>query len=175
MAIGSPRPTLSGGHGPLNEPHAEELVGGGVTDRREYFIRSVSPEAIHQVVRLLLEWLGPLAAKVCVDAYSDDTAVMPSNVAVAEQTLRDSGADGTRRDPGMGVEIDTSDDQGWSTLVTYAPWSIHIEVWGVDERRPLAVLHDGATSITVRLEAAQVDGLAEVLAAVEAATLVAAT
>lgn len=109
----------------------------------------------------VLEAVRPVARLVHVDAYSDYRDGLPSDVEVAQRQLRAMGSRRRRGDPGMAVALDPENEQHWSVLWTYAPWSIHVAVWQDREgRQELATLHDGGTGIDAWLTDSEAEALA---------------
>ena len=106
----------------------------------------------------VLEVLRPSLRFGIVDAYSDYRDQLPPDIAEAERWLRQRGSDRRSGDPGMAVEVPVSDD-GWEVLCRYAPWSIHVELYG-DGPSPIGTLHDCGYSITADLNPAEASALA---------------
>lgn len=112
----------------------------------------------------VLEVLGPTLRCAAVDAYSDYNDQMPPDVAEAGRWLQQRGLDRHAGDPGMGVEVQVSDD-GWEVACRYAPWSIHVELFG-DGPSPIGTLHDCGFTITADLSPAEAAALASRLAGI---------
>ncbi len=112
----------------------------------------------------VLEVLRPALRFGVVDAYSDYNDQMPSDVAEAERWLRQRGLDRDSGDPGMAVEVPVSDD-GWTVLCRYAPWSIHVELFG-DGPSPIGTLHDCGYTISADLNPAEAIELTRRLAGI---------
>lgn len=106
----------------------------------------------------VLAVLRPVLRMALVDAYSDYEGQMPPDVAEAQRWLRQRGANQHPRDPGMSVEVDVLDAGHWETLCRYAPWSIHVELYG-DRDAPLATLHDCGYSVAADLTPAEATAL----------------
>ncbi len=77
--------------------------------------------------------------------------------------LRQQGANQHRDAPGMSVEVDVLDAGNWEILCRYAPWSIHVELYG-DRDEPLATLHDCGYSVTADLTPAEATAISSRLA-----------
>lgn len=110
----------------------------------------------------VLEVLGPTLRFAVIDAYSDYNDQMPTDVAEAGRWLRHRGLDRHAGDPGMAVEVQVSDD-GWEVACLYAPWSIHVELFG-DCPSPIGTLHDCGYTITADLSPAEAAALTSRLA-----------
>lgn len=123
---------------------------GQVDDRTAYVVEEdiVDRERAVLACTAVLEVLRPAMRSAIIDAYSDD-ADMPSAARDAEMQLRDHGARQPGRDPAMGVEVEL-DDAGWRSLLAYAPWSINVELIGIDGSQ-LGTLHDCGRSISAEL------------------------
>ena len=105
----------------------------------------------------VLDVLRPALRFAIVDAYSDYNDQMPPDVAEAERWLRQRGSDRHSGDPGMAVEVPVSDD-GWEVLCRYAPWSIHVELFG-DGRSPVGTFDDCGFTITADLNDSEATAL----------------
>ncbi|HEV2809477.1 MAG TPA: hypothetical protein VGV93_03655 [Acidimicrobiales bacterium] len=114
-------------------------VGKRITDRTE----------AQAACRAVLDVLRPVVARAVIDAYSDDRAEMPPEIAAVEAKLRDMGRQQHHGDPGMGIEV-ALDEDGWHLVRRYAPWSIHVEL-SDDSGRKLGTFHDCGYSIGVEL------------------------
>lgn len=114
----------------------------------------------------VLEVLGPTLRSAVIDAYSDYNDQMPLDVVEAARWLRQRGLDRHAGDPGMSVELQVSDD-GWEVLCRYAPWSIHVELFG-DGPSSVGTLHDCGYIITADLNSAEATALASRLAGISA-------
>lgn len=112
----------------------------------------------------VLEVLRPALRFGVVDAYSDYNDQMPPDVAEAGRWLRQRGLDRGSGDPGMAVEVPVSDD-GWEVLCRYAPWSIHVELFG-EGPSPIGTLHDCGYTISADLNPAEAIALASRLAGI---------
>jgi hypothetical protein len=100
----------------------------------------------------VLDVLRPRLTKVRIDAYSAYRDELPPEVAQAQQWLRDVGLARGHGDPGMGIELDPADDSSWDVLLTYASWSINVDLL-TDRNRQIAQLHDCGYSVTAELTA----------------------
>jgi hypothetical protein len=118
----------------------------------------------------VLEVLRPVLRVALVDAYSDYEDQMPPDVAEAQQWLRQEGASQQGGDPGMSVEMNSLDADHWPIICRYAPWSIHVDLYG-DGDAPLATLHDCGYSVTADLTPAEATALGSRLAGVSGLTL----
>ncbi len=119
------------------------------------------------VCTAVLEVLRPSLGSAVVDAYSDH-ADKPSAAAQAEIQLRQRGAKRESGDPGMAVEIEL-DEEGWDLVLAYAPWSINVELIGIDGS-DLATLHDCGRSVVADLTDEEAATLRQRLAEVSAVT-----
>jgi hypothetical protein len=100
----------------------------------------------------VLDVLRPRLTNVRIDAYSDFRDELPPEVAQAQRWLRDVGLSRGHGDPGMGIELDPADDSSWDVLLTYASWSINVDLLS-DRNRQIAQLHDCGFSVTAELTA----------------------
>lgn len=107
----------------------------------------------------VLKVMKPQAARAVLDAYTDYHTLMPPDAEAAEQALWTIGKQQHRRDPGMNVELDLSDAQGWDLLDRYAPWSINVDVYDAvgDE---IVNFHDCGLLVTALLTVDQAAMLA---------------
>lgn len=119
----------------------------------------------------ILEVLRPVLRVALVDAYTDYENQMPPDVAEAQRWLRQQGSKQHRGDAGMNVEVGVVDAHHWANLCRYAPWSIHVELYG-EGHAPLATLHDCGYSVTAHLTPAEATDLGGRLAGMCALTLV---
>jgi len=70
----------------------------------------------------------------------------------AQDWLREKRRARGSGDPGMGIELDPSDDNSWDVVRTYASWSIHVELAAdADAFQVIACLHDCGYSVTAEL------------------------
>jgi len=132
---------------------------GGVDDRTTYVVEEITTrDEAAKACAAVLEVLRPALRFAAIDAYSDYNDEMPPDVAEAGRWLRQRGSDRRSGDPGMAVEVPVSDD-GWEGLCRYAPWSIHVELYGEGPSR-IGTLHDCGYSITADLNPAEASALA---------------
>lgn len=126
----------------------------------EYLVGQVNRQHVQRVAAAVLDAVRADAATAWLDAPTDYEDELPDRARAVQQWLQAR----SRKGAGMGVEVDPSDDEHWDVLQTYAPWSIHVEVYDrlSPPRRtvPLAVLHDGASVITVALPQREAAALA---------------
>jgi len=118
------------------------VVGQHIVDRREATLacQAVLDVLRHRVVR------------VWIDAYSDYADELPPVGAQAQDWLREKGQARGSGDPGMGIELDPSDDNSWEVVRTYASWSIQVELAAdTDAYQVVASLHDCGSSVTAEL------------------------
>jgi hypothetical protein len=111
----------------------------------------------------VLDVLRPRLTNVRIDAYSDFRDELPPEVAQAQRWLRDVGLARGHGDPGMGIELDPADDSSWDVLLTYASWSINVDLL-TDRNRQIAQLHDCGYSVTAELSANEAVQVAHKLA-----------
>ncbi|GAA0314992.1 hypothetical protein GCM10009528_35870 [Kineococcus aurantiacus] len=104
----------------------------------------------------VLDVLAQVALWASVDAWSDYRDQLPAEVEAAQAALRELQATRDGVETGMGIDIDRTDAEQEALLRTYAAWSIHVEVLPAAEQEALAVLHDGASSLTAELTDAEV-------------------
>lgn len=132
---------------------------GGVDERTTYVVEKeiTTRDEAAKACAAVLEVLRPALRFAAIDAYSDYDDQMPPDVAEAGRWLRERGSDRRSGDPGMAVEVPVSD--GWEVLCRYAPWSIHVELYG-DGPSPIGTLHDCGYSITADLNPAEASALA---------------
>jgi hypothetical protein len=120
------------------------VVGNDIVDRGE---ATLACQAVLDVLR-------HRAIRVWIDAYSDYTDELPPVVFQAQDWLREKGRGRGSGDPGMGIELDPSDDRIWDVVRTYASWSIHVELTAdADADQVIACLHDCGYSVTADLTA----------------------
>ncbi|NIZ90276.1 hypothetical protein [Kineococcus rubinsiae] len=116
-------------------------------------------EAAVQVCSAMLQVLVSQAPWAYVDAWSDYRDELPLQVQQAQEDLRRLQRERDGVDTGMGIDIDRTDAAQEALLRTYAAWSIHVELLSAAGQPALAVLHDGASSITAELTDAEVGQL----------------
>jgi len=110
------------------------------------------------VCTAIFDVLGPQAATVLVDAYTDYPTQMPDDIRAAELWLRDRGLRGSQGDPAAGIEIEPADEIGWSIARAYAPWSIHVALFDAAGNN-LATIEDGGHAIVVTLTETEAEAL----------------
>ena len=121
-------------------------------------------QVVEQCCLAVLEVVRPRAERVWIDAYSDHRANLPALAQQAQDELRSRGSLRTGRhrgDPGMAVELDPSRPADWELVRTYGPFSIHVELAGLED--DLATLDDSGLSISVNLTEAEAGRLAGML------------
>lgn len=109
--------------------------------------------------RAVLKLVKSHAARAVVDAYTDYRKLMPPDAEAAEDALWTMGKQQHKRDPGMNVELDLSNPEGWDLLDRYAPWSINVDVYDAagDE---LVNFHDCGLTVSAQLTVDQAPMLA---------------
>jgi hypothetical protein len=112
------------------------------------------------VCAAVFEVLGPAAATVSVDAYSDYADQMPGDIQSAQAWLRARGFARRDGDPAARIIIGRRDEIGWAVARAFAPWSIRLALYDVDGAN-LATLEDGGLHVTVELDR---DGVASLQA-----------
>ncbi|WP_157876714.1 hypothetical protein [Streptomyces graminilatus] len=126
-------------HEPAREP-VRELV----------LLEGLNPTGVAHVHREALRVLRSAIDTAHVDAYSDDAwpaEVLPSYerlLTLASEAQAD-GRRSRRDDPGMGIDIDVSDDEQFGLLLAVAPHTIHAEACQGD--RPVFSANDSGTSL----------------------------
>lgn len=118
------------------------VVGKDIVDRGE---ATLACQAVLDVLRHRV-------MRVWIDAYSDYADELPPVVVQAQDWLREKGRARGSGDPGMGIELDPSDDSSWDVVRTYASWSINVELTAdPDAYQVIACLHDCGSSVTAEL------------------------
>ena len=135
-----------------DERHDSGPKGGG--GARTYVVgqHSVDRGEATLACQAVLDVLRHRVVRVWIDAYSDDTDELPVMVVQAQDWLREEGRARGSGDPGMGIELDPSDDNSWDLVRTYASWSIHVELAAdTDAYQAIASLHVCGYSVTAEL------------------------
>lgn len=110
-----------------------------------------------RVCGAVLSVMRPRIARAAIDAFTDVRKIITPEARAAEDelmALSSAQRKGKRRfhrpSEGMQVDLRASNDQEWGLLVSYAPWSINVDLYGrLDEH--IGTFHDCAFSITVKL------------------------
>lgn len=138
--------------GPLPDGDASMawyLVGDEIRDRA----------LAERVSRAVLDVLRPRTAAAVIDAYTDFRKTITAEANAAEDALWAKGSLRRTRDPGMNVELDPSNEDDWTLLACYAPWSINVDLYDTSDAL-IGSLHDCAYVIDAELSADDVSRLA---------------
>jgi hypothetical protein len=129
---------------------------------RERYVVDGAADGAAGVCEAIFEVLGPLVEILRVDAYSDFTDQMPTDIRTAQSWLRARGFDRGDGDPGISIVIEASDEIGRGIVRAYAPWSIRTTLVDSDGVN-IATLDDGGHSVVVDVTADEAVALAAAL------------
>jgi hypothetical protein len=190
MARGEPPVTERRNVGAADSPRRRAVVGQDCLvpprfpspEQRRYYVMDKDVTARDEASRAcaaVLQLLRQHLRLVVVDAYTDYDDKLTADARQAQESLRRLGAGQGRRpwwrrnwpaDPGMGIEMDPTDDQQWNALCAYAAWSINLDLYG-PEREDLGGFYDSGHSIGASLTAIEARQLSVALADIGPLTL----
>jgi hypothetical protein len=131
-----------------------------VSDRRYSFVTLESPDVMGQVIEAALNVLRPHVHNAWIDAVSE--RAWPEDRRADVAALLELEKQGQRKQSGLGIRMDLTDDAQLSLMARLAPYSVSAEAWG--ESGELFSAQDSGDQAWFFLTAAQASETAKRLA-----------